>query len=157
MWVCAYCVAGVFRGNKAQVKEYQDLLEPIIFQSYEGESSQSLIHTNKLTHKCTYHFSYWSYNNGSFWNFSSSALTPVRNANLSLIKSHHPYSHTTCCDRASQGSSVQVNSVFSPEHGGWLLHSPALIAVSRDSQMMGMSRDLRLYWWVHKRSGIIGV
>lgn len=31
------CVAGVFRGNKAQVKEYQELLEPIIFQSYEGE------------------------------------------------------------------------------------------------------------------------
>ena len=30
-------VAGVFRGNKAQVKEYQELLDPIIFQSYEGE------------------------------------------------------------------------------------------------------------------------
>uniref|UniRef100_H3C363 Phosphorylase b kinase regulatory subunit n=1 Tax=Tetraodon nigroviridis TaxID=99883 RepID=H3C363_TETNG len=29
---------GVFRGNKAQVKEYQDLLEPIIFQSYEGHA-----------------------------------------------------------------------------------------------------------------------
>ncbi|KAG7483249.1 phosphorylase b kinase regulatory subunit beta isoform X3 [Solea senegalensis] len=29
-------IDGVFRGNKAQVKEYQDLLEPIIFQSYEG-------------------------------------------------------------------------------------------------------------------------
>ncbi|GLD74150.1 phosphorylase b kinase regulatory subunit beta isoform X1, partial [Lates japonicus] len=28
-------IDGVFRGNKAQVKEYQDLLEPIVFQSYE--------------------------------------------------------------------------------------------------------------------------
>ncbi|XP_071345289.1 phosphorylase b kinase regulatory subunit beta isoform X3 [Trachinotus anak] len=31
-------IDGVFRGNKAQVKEYQDLLEPIIFQSYEGHA-----------------------------------------------------------------------------------------------------------------------
>lgn len=31
-----FCVAGVFRGNKAQVEEYQNLLDPIIFQSYEG-------------------------------------------------------------------------------------------------------------------------
>ncbi|KAF0043566.1 hypothetical protein F2P81_004903 [Scophthalmus maximus] len=29
-------IDGVFRGNDAQVKEYQDLLEPIVFQSYEG-------------------------------------------------------------------------------------------------------------------------
>ena len=35
----SFVFAGVFRGNKAQVKEYQDLLEPIIFQSFEGESS----------------------------------------------------------------------------------------------------------------------
>lgn len=34
--VCVCVFTGVFRGNKAQVKEYQDLLEPIIFQSYEG-------------------------------------------------------------------------------------------------------------------------
>ncbi|XP_008290224.1 phosphorylase b kinase regulatory subunit beta isoform X2 [Stegastes partitus] len=31
-------IDGVFRGNKAQVKEYQDLLEPIIFHSYEGHA-----------------------------------------------------------------------------------------------------------------------
>ncbi|XP_045888128.1 phosphorylase b kinase regulatory subunit beta isoform X1 [Micropterus dolomieu] len=31
-------IDGVFRGNKAQIKEYQDLLEPIIFQSYEGHA-----------------------------------------------------------------------------------------------------------------------
>ncbi|XP_017281374.1 phosphorylase b kinase regulatory subunit beta isoform X2 [Kryptolebias marmoratus] len=31
-------IDGVFRGNKEQVKEYQDLLEPIIFQSYEGHA-----------------------------------------------------------------------------------------------------------------------
>ncbi|XP_074522120.1 phosphorylase b kinase regulatory subunit beta isoform X1 [Halichoeres trimaculatus] len=31
-------IDGVFRGNKAQVKEYQDLLEPIVFQSYEGHA-----------------------------------------------------------------------------------------------------------------------
>ncbi|XP_029353473.1 phosphorylase b kinase regulatory subunit beta isoform X2 [Echeneis naucrates] len=31
-------IDGVFRGNKAQVKEYQDLLEPIIFQSCEGHA-----------------------------------------------------------------------------------------------------------------------
>ncbi|XP_018552939.1 phosphorylase b kinase regulatory subunit beta isoform X2 [Lates calcarifer] len=31
-------IDGVFRGNQAQVKEYQDLLEPIIFQSYEGHA-----------------------------------------------------------------------------------------------------------------------
>uniref|UniRef100_A0A3B5MJK3 Phosphorylase b kinase regulatory subunit n=1 Tax=Xiphophorus couchianus TaxID=32473 RepID=A0A3B5MJK3_9TELE len=31
-------IDGVFRGNKAQVKEYQDLLEPIIFQSFEGHA-----------------------------------------------------------------------------------------------------------------------
>ncbi|KAM8762331.1 phosphorylase b kinase regulatory subunit beta isoform X2 [Acanthopagrus latus] len=31
-------IDGVFRGNKDQVKEYQDLLEPIIFQSYEGHA-----------------------------------------------------------------------------------------------------------------------
>ncbi|XP_053289517.1 phosphorylase b kinase regulatory subunit beta isoform X3 [Pleuronectes platessa] len=31
-------IDGVFRGNKAQVKEYQDLLDPIIFQSYEGHA-----------------------------------------------------------------------------------------------------------------------
>uniref|UniRef100_A0A3Q2W687 Phosphorylase b kinase regulatory subunit n=1 Tax=Haplochromis burtoni TaxID=8153 RepID=A0A3Q2W687_HAPBU len=31
-------IDGVFRGNKAQVKEYQELLEPIIFQSYEGHA-----------------------------------------------------------------------------------------------------------------------
>ncbi|XP_061748471.1 phosphorylase b kinase regulatory subunit beta isoform X2 [Nerophis ophidion] len=31
-------IDGVFRGNRAQVKEYQDLLEPIIFQSYEGHA-----------------------------------------------------------------------------------------------------------------------
>ncbi|KAM9817435.1 phosphorylase b kinase regulatory subunit beta isoform 1-T1 [Neosynchiropus ocellatus] len=29
-------IDGVFRGNSAQVKEYQELLEPIIFQSFEG-------------------------------------------------------------------------------------------------------------------------
>nr|XP_057944756.1 phosphorylase b kinase regulatory subunit beta isoform X1 [Doryrhamphus excisus] len=29
-------IDGVFRGNQAQVKEYQELLEPIIFQSFEG-------------------------------------------------------------------------------------------------------------------------
>ncbi|XP_067104696.1 phosphorylase b kinase regulatory subunit beta isoform X2 [Osmerus mordax] len=31
-------IDGVFRGNKAQVKEYQDLLEPIVFQSHEGHA-----------------------------------------------------------------------------------------------------------------------
>ncbi|XP_024151005.1 phosphorylase b kinase regulatory subunit beta isoform X2 [Oryzias melastigma] len=31
-------IDGVFRGNKAQVKEYQDLLQPIIFQSFEGHA-----------------------------------------------------------------------------------------------------------------------
>ncbi|KAM9366585.1 phosphorylase b kinase regulatory subunit beta isoform 2-T2 [Symphorus nematophorus] len=31
-------IDGVFRGNKAQVKEYQDLLEPIIFQDYDGHA-----------------------------------------------------------------------------------------------------------------------
>ncbi|XP_054626081.1 phosphorylase b kinase regulatory subunit beta isoform X3 [Dunckerocampus dactyliophorus] len=31
-------IDGVFRGNQAQVKEYQELLEPIIFQSYEGHA-----------------------------------------------------------------------------------------------------------------------
>ncbi|XP_037604894.1 phosphorylase b kinase regulatory subunit beta isoform X5 [Sebastes umbrosus] len=31
-------IDGVFRGNKAQVKEYQDLLEPIIFRSNEGHA-----------------------------------------------------------------------------------------------------------------------
>ncbi|XP_076745753.1 phosphorylase b kinase regulatory subunit beta isoform X2 [Maylandia zebra] len=31
-------IDGVFRGNKAQVKEYQELLEPIIFQSYDGHA-----------------------------------------------------------------------------------------------------------------------
>uniref|UniRef100_A0A3Q3D6X9 Phosphorylase b kinase regulatory subunit n=1 Tax=Hippocampus comes TaxID=109280 RepID=A0A3Q3D6X9_HIPCM len=31
-------IDGVFRGNQAQVKEYQDLLDPIIFQSYEGHA-----------------------------------------------------------------------------------------------------------------------
>ncbi|XP_023121762.1 phosphorylase b kinase regulatory subunit beta isoform X1 [Amphiprion ocellaris] len=31
-------IDGVFRGNKSQVKEYQDLLEPIIFHSYEGHA-----------------------------------------------------------------------------------------------------------------------
>ncbi|XP_056134261.1 phosphorylase b kinase regulatory subunit beta isoform X1 [Lampris incognitus] len=31
-------IDGVFRGNKAQVKEYQDLLEPIIFQSFEDHA-----------------------------------------------------------------------------------------------------------------------
>uniref|UniRef100_UPI0037E7D42A phosphorylase b kinase regulatory subunit beta isoform X3 n=1 Tax=Semicossyphus pulcher TaxID=241346 RepID=UPI0037E7D42A len=31
-------IDGVFRGNKAQVKEYQELLEPIIFQSFEGHA-----------------------------------------------------------------------------------------------------------------------
>ncbi|XP_061621257.1 phosphorylase b kinase regulatory subunit beta isoform X1 [Phyllopteryx taeniolatus] len=31
-------IDGVFRGNQPQVKEYQDLLEPIIFQSYEGHA-----------------------------------------------------------------------------------------------------------------------
>ncbi|KAM6950078.1 phosphorylase b kinase regulatory subunit beta isoform 1-T1 [Lycodopsis pacificus] len=31
-------IDGVFRGNSAQVKEYQDLLQPIIFQSYEGHA-----------------------------------------------------------------------------------------------------------------------
>lgn len=31
-------IDGVFRGNKTQVKEYQDLLEPIIFHSYEGHA-----------------------------------------------------------------------------------------------------------------------
>ncbi|XP_053722035.1 phosphorylase b kinase regulatory subunit beta isoform X3 [Synchiropus splendidus] len=31
-------IDGVFRGNRAQVKEYQELLEPIIFQSYEGHA-----------------------------------------------------------------------------------------------------------------------
>ncbi|KAM9410360.1 phosphorylase b kinase regulatory subunit beta isoform 2-T3 [Pholidichthys leucotaenia] len=31
-------IDGVFRGNQAQVKEYQDLLQPIIFQSYEGHA-----------------------------------------------------------------------------------------------------------------------
>uniref|UniRef100_A0A8C6M3L9 Phosphorylase b kinase regulatory subunit n=1 Tax=Nothobranchius furzeri TaxID=105023 RepID=A0A8C6M3L9_NOTFU len=34
--VCFYL--NLFRGNKAQVKEYQDLLEPIIFQSFEGHA-----------------------------------------------------------------------------------------------------------------------
>ncbi|XP_041650183.1 phosphorylase b kinase regulatory subunit beta isoform X2 [Cheilinus undulatus] len=29
-------IDGVFRGNQAQVKEYQELLEPIVFQTYEG-------------------------------------------------------------------------------------------------------------------------
>lgn len=31
-------IDGVFRGNKAQVNEYQELLEPIIFHSYEGHA-----------------------------------------------------------------------------------------------------------------------
>ncbi|XP_075884532.1 phosphorylase b kinase regulatory subunit beta isoform X1 [Nelusetta ayraudi] len=31
-------IDGVFRGNKAQVEEYQSLLDPIIFQSYEGHA-----------------------------------------------------------------------------------------------------------------------
>ncbi|XP_067351112.1 phosphorylase b kinase regulatory subunit beta isoform X1 [Channa argus] len=31
-------IDGVFRGNTAQVKEFQELLEPIIFQSYEGHA-----------------------------------------------------------------------------------------------------------------------
>ncbi|KAK2853468.1 hypothetical protein Q5P01_006129 [Channa striata] len=31
-------IDGVFRGNAAQVKEYQELLEPVIFQSYEGHA-----------------------------------------------------------------------------------------------------------------------
>ena len=31
------CSPGVFRGNKAQVKEYQDLLQPVIFRSPEGQ------------------------------------------------------------------------------------------------------------------------
>ncbi|KAM6980303.1 phosphorylase b kinase regulatory subunit beta isoform 2-T2 [Aplochiton taeniatus] len=31
-------IDGVFRGNKAQVKEYQDLLEPVIFQTFEGHA-----------------------------------------------------------------------------------------------------------------------
>ncbi|XP_071752313.1 phosphorylase b kinase regulatory subunit beta isoform X2 [Centroberyx gerrardi] len=31
-------IDGVFRGNKAQVKEYQDLLEPVIFQSFDGHA-----------------------------------------------------------------------------------------------------------------------
>ncbi|XP_034536696.1 phosphorylase b kinase regulatory subunit beta [Notolabrus celidotus] len=31
-------IDGVFRGNEAQVKEYQELLEPIIFHSYEGHA-----------------------------------------------------------------------------------------------------------------------
>lgn len=42
LWCVCVCVfvAGVFRGNQAQVKEYQDLLDPIIFQSYEGKYSR---------------------------------------------------------------------------------------------------------------------
>lgn len=35
--VCVFDT-GVFRGNKAQVEEYLELLQPVIFQSYEGES-----------------------------------------------------------------------------------------------------------------------
>ncbi|KAM9861180.1 phosphorylase b kinase regulatory subunit beta [Aulostomus maculatus] len=31
-------IDGVFRGNKAQVDEYQELLDPIIFNSYDGKS-----------------------------------------------------------------------------------------------------------------------
>uniref|UniRef100_A0A8C6WLP7 Phosphorylase b kinase regulatory subunit n=1 Tax=Neogobius melanostomus TaxID=47308 RepID=A0A8C6WLP7_9GOBI len=31
-------IDGIFRGNNAQVKEYQELLEPIIFHSYEGHA-----------------------------------------------------------------------------------------------------------------------
>uniref|UniRef100_A0A3P8YV00 Phosphorylase b kinase regulatory subunit n=1 Tax=Esox lucius TaxID=8010 RepID=A0A3P8YV00_ESOLU len=31
-------IDGVFRGNEAQVKEYQDLLTPIIFQSFDGHA-----------------------------------------------------------------------------------------------------------------------
>uniref|UniRef100_A0A7N8XZR9 Phosphorylase b kinase regulatory subunit n=1 Tax=Mastacembelus armatus TaxID=205130 RepID=A0A7N8XZR9_9TELE len=31
-------IDGVFRGNKAQVTEYQELLDPIIFHSYEGHA-----------------------------------------------------------------------------------------------------------------------
>ncbi|KAJ4947875.1 hypothetical protein JOQ06_009906, partial [Pogonophryne albipinna] len=31
-------IDGVFRGNQAQVKEYQELLAPIIFQSFEGHA-----------------------------------------------------------------------------------------------------------------------
>ncbi|XP_073715282.1 phosphorylase b kinase regulatory subunit beta isoform X1 [Misgurnus anguillicaudatus] len=31
-------IDGVFRGNRAQVKEYQELLEPVIFQSFEGHA-----------------------------------------------------------------------------------------------------------------------
>ncbi|XP_029577686.1 phosphorylase b kinase regulatory subunit beta isoform X2 [Salmo trutta] len=31
-------IDGVFRGNNAQVKEYQDLLTPIIFQSFDGHA-----------------------------------------------------------------------------------------------------------------------
>ncbi|KAK7899197.1 hypothetical protein WMY93_020050 [Mugilogobius chulae] len=31
-------IDGIFRGNKAQVKEYQELLEPVIFYSYEGHA-----------------------------------------------------------------------------------------------------------------------
>ncbi|XP_030575205.1 phosphorylase b kinase regulatory subunit beta isoform X2 [Archocentrus centrarchus] len=31
-------IDGVFRGNKAQVKEYEELLEPVIFRSYEGHA-----------------------------------------------------------------------------------------------------------------------
>uniref|UniRef100_A0A8C5BQH7 Phosphorylase b kinase regulatory subunit n=1 Tax=Gadus morhua TaxID=8049 RepID=A0A8C5BQH7_GADMO len=32
------CSSGVFRGNKDQVKEYQDLLQPVIFRSPEGHA-----------------------------------------------------------------------------------------------------------------------
>ena len=48
VFVCAF-VVGVFRGNKAQVKEYQDLIEPIIFQSFEGELSHKYTDTQLLT------------------------------------------------------------------------------------------------------------
>ena len=68
-------VAGVFRGNQAQVKEYQELLAPIIFQSFEGKQSHEYRHMHIVTSTWTVHKgsqmigmsravrSYWSVHN----------------------------------------------------------------------------------------------
>uniref|UniRef100_A0A8B9HGQ5 Phosphorylase b kinase regulatory subunit n=1 Tax=Astyanax mexicanus TaxID=7994 RepID=A0A8B9HGQ5_ASTMX len=40
-------IDGVFRGNQAQVKEYQDLLQAVIFQTYDGKF---YTHTHTHTH-----------------------------------------------------------------------------------------------------------
>jgi hypothetical protein len=37
-----FCVLGVFRGNPKQVKEYQDLLTPVLHQTMEGRVAFSV-------------------------------------------------------------------------------------------------------------------